>query len=441
MDKGYDSCSIESIVEYAMKLEGKTLRQMTGLDTIDDPRQRRGSFGNAVEEYYFKYDINNNQAPDFDKVGLELKTTPLKRNSHGELVAKERLVITNIDYMEVISEGFEGSHFLEKVSDVLLITYLYEKDKSPLDYTIELVARWGLPEEDLPQIRHDWETVVDKVRSGHAEDISSSDTLYLEACTKAANSEVRRRQPFSAVLAKPRAWALKASYMTTAQRKLLDKMSKIPRAQDEDDMDLLALLQARFASYFGKTELELEALFELSPSKNQCARITNRILSVGEDSEIEEFQKAGIKPKTMRLQAGGIPKEAVSFPSFRYDELATCPFEDSDFLSYLQQKYLFVIYRENEKKDFVLSDICFWQMPEVDLDEARRCYEQMQDNVRRGRSDISVKSKENRCCHVRPHGRNALDVCPQPFGPPVVKKSFWLNRDYLKNEIERALNR
>lgn len=152
MDKGYDSYDIDSIVEYATKLEGKTLRQMTGLDAIADPHQRRGSFGNAVEEYYFKYPINSSQVPDFDKVGLELKTTPLKRNSSGELVAKERLVITNIDYMGIVNENFEESHFLKKTADVLLITYLYEKDKSPLDYTIELVARWGIPEEDFPRL-------------------------------------------------------------------------------------------------------------------------------------------------------------------------------------------------------------------------------------------------------------------------------------------------
>jgi DNA mismatch repair protein MutH len=439
MDKGYDSYDIDSIVEYATKLEGKTLRQMTGLDAIADPHQRRGSFGNAVEEYYFKYPINSSQVPDFDKVGLELKTTPLKRNSSGELVAKERLVITNIDYMGIVNENFEESHFLKKTADVLLITYLYEKDKSPLDYTIELVARWGIPEEDFPQIRHDWETVVEKVRSGHAEDISGGDTLYLEACTKAANAEVRKRQPFSTVSAKPRAWALKASYMTTVQRKLLKAMSKIPRTRGEESMDLLALLHERFAPYFGKTELELEALFALSASKNLCARITNKILGVGEDSEIEEFQKAGIKPKTMRLKASGVPKEAVSFPAFRYDELVARPFENSAFLGYLQQKYLFVIYKEDKEGNYLLSDICFWQMPEKDLDEARLCYEQMQDNVRKGQAAISIKSADTRCCHVRPHGRNAEDVCPQPFGPPVVKKSFWLNQNYLKDEIESVL--
>ena len=39
-------------------------------------------------------------------------------------------------------------------------------------------------------------------------------TLNLGACTKAANSADRRKQPFSNELAKPRAFSFKSSYMT-----------------------------------------------------------------------------------------------------------------------------------------------------------------------------------------------------------------------------------
>ena len=438
-DRGYDAYDIDSIVEYATKLVGHSLRDFVPVDRLADPHRRRGSFGNAVEEYYFKYELNSDSSPDFAEVGLELKTTPVKKNSKGELVSKERLVFTMIDYMSVVDEDFEHSQFLKKASDVLLITYLYEPEKDVLDYVIEAVARWGLPEEDIPQIRHDWETVVNKIRSGRAEDISSGDTLYLEACTKAKDATVRRAQPFSDVPAKPRAWALKASYMTAVQRRIIDQMQQIPRSGDEGTLDLLALLKKRFAPYVGLTETELAERFGVSGSKDRCARITSRILGVETDATIEEFEKAGIKPKTIRLQRSGRPKEAMSFPAFDYFELSRRRFEESDFLGYLQQQYLFVLYREDEAGAYRLRDVCLWQMPESNLDEARRCYEQMQDNVRRGRADISVKSSENCCCHVRPHGRDSRDTRPQPYGDPVVKKCFWLNQSYLQEEIARVL--
>lgn len=438
---GYDKFNIDSIIEYASRLEGRTLREMIPVDELDDPRRRRGAFGNAVEEYYFKYDLNSDSGPDFAEVGLELKTTPLKMNSKGDYVAKERLVVTMIDYMSVVDEDFEHSQFLKKMDDVLLISYLYEPEKNPLDYVVELVFRWGIPEEDLPQFKSDWEVVVEKVREGHAEDISGSDTLYLEACTKAASSADRRAQPYSDVPAKPRAWALKASYMTTIQRKHLDETQRIPRGRGEGGLDVLSLVRRRFEAYFGKTEKELQQEFGLSSSKHLCARITRHILGVEEESRIEEFEKAGIKTKTIRLKKNGLPKEAISFPAFDYSRLLERSFEESDFRSYLTQKYLFVIYREDDAGDYRLSDVCFWQMPDNDLEEARRCYEQMRDNVRRGRADISVKSTENRCCHVRPHGRDRRDTTPQPYGPDVVKKSFWLNQSYLRDAIAKALGK
>ena len=436
----YNPKDKESILAYAQKLEGKTLRQVTQLAELDSPRQRRGSFGNAVETHYFQYAANSDSAPDFAEVGLELKTTPLKKTKKGELVAKERLVITMIDYNEVVNEDFEHSHLLDKASDVLLVSYRYEDSLDPLDYQIEVAREWHIPKRDLPQIKQDWETVVNKVRAGHAEDISGSDTVYLEACTKAANSSVRRDQPFSSVRAKPRAWAFKASYMTVVQGDFLNmKAESIERSEQERDMGLLGLVRRRFSRYFGMTQDELTAMFGISKSKNSCARITKSILGISEDARIEEFEKAGIKPKTIRLKRNGKPKEAISFPAFDYFKVAETPFEDSDFFEQLQQKYLFVLFREDDNGDYRLSDVCFWQMPDSDCDEARRCYEQMQDNIRRGQGEISVKSSENRCCHVRPHARDAQDTKPQPFGEPVTKKCFWLNQPYLKEEIEGSL--
>lgn len=423
----YDPTSARSIIEYAKRLEGHTLREMSDAPELQDPHKRKGAFGNAVEEYYFKYALNSDSAPDFAEAGLELKATPLKRTKKGELVAKERLVLTMIDYMTVPAETFESSHLLDKAGDILFIFYIFEPAANPVDYKVELAERWHIPTEDLPQLKKDWETVVNKIRAGHAEDISGSDTLYLEACTKAKDGTVRRKQPFSDVPAKPRAWALKASYMTGVERQLLNKSQVIRRETGEEQLSLLALIRKRFEPYFGMTQQELMSAFGISNSKDACARITKRILGANEDDEVSELEKANAKPKTLRLKASGRPKEALSFPAFDYFELEKTDFKHSDFSVQLDQLYLFVIYREQDDGKYALAHICFWRMPERDLAEAKRCYDQMRQNVHEGRAEDSVKSSENRCCHVRPHGRDSHDTKPQPHGTPVVKKCFWLN--------------
>ena len=441
----YNPSDAESIVNYASVLIDSTLREHVEVEEIDDPNRRKGSFGNAVERYFFKYNLNSDSNPDFAEVGMELKTTPIKKNKDGSISAKERLVLTMINYMDVVNETWETSSLLKKSDDILLISYLYEKDKDPLDYEIEVVIRWGLPKEDYPIFKQDWETVVNKVRAGRAHEISGSDTLYLEACTKAANSAIRRAQPFSAIPAKPRAWALKCSYMTAVQNELLQKMQSINRSDAEKEMPLLELVRNRFSKYFGSTETELGKQFgyirpDKRKPKNLCALITKKILGVDPDSKITEFEKAGIKPKTIRLKQNGKPKEAVSFPAFDYCKLAETDFEDSDFKSYLDTRYLFVLYEEDvENKDvYKLVDTVFWQMSDTDINEAQRCYNTMRERVCNGHADKSVKSTENRCCHVRPHGRNSEDTCMTPYGVPVVKKCFWLNTAYLAEQIDQA---
>lgn len=446
-DLPYDRTDKQSIIEYASCLRGSTLRAKTNRGKITDSHINKGSFGNAVETDYFMLDLNSVSQADFAEAGLELKTTPLKRNKDGRLAAKERLVLGMIDYMQVVHEEFESSHLMEKAKDILLISYLWEPDTDPLDYQVEIVEMISLPDlptADLAQIKSDWETVVQKVRDGLAHEISGSDTMYLEACTKAANSKARRKQPYSTIEAKPRAWALKSSFMTAMSNRIIEGMQSIERSEDENDMTLIQLVQARFKPYFGLTEQELGERFgyiqpDKRKPKNLCALITRRILGVEDDAKIEEFEKAGVKPKTIRITCNGTPKESVSFPRFDYFELAKTPFDKSDFAEQLAQKYLFVIYREDESERGVyrLSGVAFWQMPDTDLEEAERCYEEMRSRVITGRAQDSVKSSENRCCHVRPHGRNNEDTLPTPQGDRVVKKCFWLNAQYLKGEIAK----
>ena len=77
-------------------------------------------------------------------------------------------------------------------------------------------------------------------------------------------------------------------------------------------------------------------------------------------------------------------------------------------------------------------------MPDADLIEARRCYDEMQRRVKNGHAEQSVRSTENRCCHVRPHGRNKLDTLPTPYGTQETKKCFWINARYIGEEIDRV---
>ena len=93
-------------------------------------------------------------------------------------------------------------------------------------------------------------------------------------------------------------------------------------------LDFLSLVKRRFEPYVGLSEKELAELCGYGwqgkrKPKNLCALITQHILGVEEDAKIVEFEKAGVKAKTMRVKRNGMPKESISFPAFDYFKLAT----------------------------------------------------------------------------------------------------------------------
>ena len=51
----YNPKSSESIIKYAKKLVKQTLRQACDKDTVFKKVDGKGSFGNLLEYYYFKY--------------------------------------------------------------------------------------------------------------------------------------------------------------------------------------------------------------------------------------------------------------------------------------------------------------------------------------------------------------------------------------------------
>ncbi len=89
----YDPRDPQSIEEYGKKLLQRTLRQsIAHADSIPVGRGK-GSFGELLERHYFGINPGNRPTPDFEEAGVELKSTPVKRNNRGTLIAKERLVL------------------------------------------------------------------------------------------------------------------------------------------------------------------------------------------------------------------------------------------------------------------------------------------------------------------------------------------------------------
>lgn len=413
----------------------------------------KGAIGTVIEESWFGYAPNSESEPDLPEAGVELKVTPYLRGKNG-IRAKERLVCNIINYMEEYDKTFSTSAFWNKCNTMLLMSYEHIADKPKGDLHIDAAVLFSFPEEDLAIIEHDWQLIMEKVRSGRAHEISEGDTLYLAACTKGANASSVRSQPFSDIPAKQRAYSLKSSYMTqilnryifgTEQSERIIKDWRILQTTTFEDH-----IVAQISPYFGKTQDELKDMFQIqSSSKSINEILLAKMLGIqGKIAYTEEFQKAGIVPKTIRVRKDGTIKECMSFPTFDFIELSQeDEWEESELYNYLAPtKFLFVIFQENEQGELVFDRVKFWNIPNADLEEVRTVWERTVQTIREGVELVQTatgvknnlpKCSENRVSHVRPHGRNGEDKLPLPDGRMMTKQCFWLNNTYIAEQIKQ----
>lgn len=462
----YDVTDSKSIERYAQKLIGKTFLDVCKEDDSNkticeeteyairhENKKRKGGLGELIEERFFHYECNNDSRPDFPEAGVELKVSPYKINKNGSAVAKERLIITMIDYFAVVDEKFEDSHLWKKAKLILLIYYLYVQEISNrLDYRIDYARLFSPPEEDIKIIKHDYEVIVDKIKAGKAHELSESDTWYLGAAPKAATSQDRRKQPFNSELAKPRAFAFKNSYMTYVLNSYIMPQKSIYetilREETEDSFE--GYIIERIDTYKNCTLDELCVRFhidEKKKAKNIGAMLAYRMLGIS-GNQAEEFEKANIVVKSIRIESNNKIRESMSFPIFKFKELIEEEWESSTFGNYLREtRFLFVVYKYDEQGELYLKGCQFWNMPCRDLDfEVRKVWEKtrqvlidgLQITRRNGKNYNNLpNASENPVCHVRPHARNAADTYELPDGRLYMKQCFWLNNTYILSQIHK----
>lgn len=310
--------------------------------------------------------------------------TPYIKGRDGKIRAKERLVCNIINYMEEYDKTFETSSFWHKCETMLLMSYEHIKDVSKGEFKIDKAVLFSFPEKDLVIIENDWKTIMDKVRKGEAHLISEGDTMYLAACTKGANASSVRPQPCSDIPAKQRAYSLKASYMTqilnqyifgtATNERIITDWKQLQKHSFED------IIVEKLRSYFGKTREQLKKQFgvEDCSAKNLNEVLLAKMLGIkGKIAYTDEFQKACIVPKTIRVQRNGKIKESMSFPTFDFIKLSKeTEWEESELYNYIAPtKFLFVIFQENDDGEYVFERVKFWNIPNDDLDEVQRVWE------------------------------------------------------------------
>lgn len=467
----YDDNNVSSILEYASLLIDRSLSDVLS-NELETVYKGKGGFGQKVEKLYFKYEPNSKPEPDFYKVGIELKTTPLKQTKKG-FVSKERLVFNIIDFEKEYKESFKTSSFWKKNQLLLLMFYLHEEKKLDIDYIFKIIRLWQFPATDLKIIKDDWTKIVLKIKNGKAHEISEGDTLYLGACTKGANNTSLRSQPFSTEMAMQRAFSLKSKYLNFIIEKSLineevlidyDEYDKIlnednslsePKAEYrrlnlkevepivksideyEEGETFEHLVINKFDRFIGlSTDEIIERLKINKPTAKNFLNILAKSIMGVSKKKIEEFEKADVEMKTIRLEHSGSLKESMSFSQIQYKEIINEEWEDSYWYNTLIKRFFFVVFQKDKKGILRIKEVFFWTMPVKDLEVSRLFWEDTKGKIISNDFEHFIKISENRICHVRPKGKDSSDLMETITGRMEKKKSYWLNSSYIRKIIE-----
>ena len=457
MKKGrlYSREEIEVITKSAL---GKSLNDLIKAEviTIEDKEANKGGLGQLIEKYLFGMENNSDSEPDFMPAGIELKVTPYRKLKNGKLSAKERLVLNIIDFENEYKNEFRNSHFWYKNNKIQLLWYLWEPGKDKKDYKIthEKLLELAL-NEDLNQIEKDWNTIINKIKEGKAHEISEADTMYLGACTKGANSLSVRKQPFNDIPAMQRAFCFKVSYMTQLVRKFIGNYSDVEKVLKDTQYSFEEYVNNIINKYKGKSQKELMKELSInSNAKNINSLLINKMFNVRSNlAETEEFQKANIIPKTIRIEENGRIKESISFPAFKYTDIVNQDWKTCDLREELETtKYMFFVFKK-VNNEYMFKAIKLWNMPELDIETSvMEMWKATYNTIKSGNIVKSITNgkrktnfvglSDNEVCHVRPHGRNSKDVYPLPVKDKLTgascytKHCFWINNNYLKEILK-----
>lgn len=478
------------ILKHADDALHKSIRELLIFDgeavdrLLENAKTNKGILGQLVQLGYFGIGVNSDKKPDFEKAGIELKVSGYRKKADTSLVADQRMVLSAINYTDyALIENIESSSLLNKCKKMLMMFFEITDVTEKVDYSIEYVRLYEMLkicQGDLKIISNDFDTIVSKIKSGKAHEISESDTAYLSACRR-DGSEVEYKVDGVTYQALPRRFAFKNAYISyllntyistgldfsKSVKKNRTKDIVIPRGKNFEQF-----VESTLKKYVGKTASKIAKLksvdypeFTSCSDKSKFSSLAFKMLGVN-SNRAPFLAKADITIKAIRIAKNGGIEQSLSFPTFRFtDIIQEEKWTESNTYAYLaERKFLLFVFKENEKGEYVFKGYQFFALDAKDLDEyIRPVWEKTKQLIKNGFEISATKQgkktiytnpfpgkSENKVCHIRPHSTKSAyklhngtvvgdihkDAYMLPDGQYMTKQCFWLNNSYVKEQLK-----
>ncbi len=182
--------SENDLLAKADAIAGKTLQQIASINGITVPENLnvlKGWIGELIESSLGATAASLPE-PDFQSIGIELKTLPLNKNGKP----KESTYVCTVSLLNNQEVKWESSLVQKKLSRVLWVPV--EADpRIPLSARrVGTAVLWSPDHKQESILRQDWEELMEMITMGELEKITAHHGRYLQIRPKAANAKALR---------------------------------------------------------------------------------------------------------------------------------------------------------------------------------------------------------------------------------------------------------
>ena len=213
----------------AVSIAGRTIAELCAeRDEVCpvDQRRHKGFVGNLIERVLGATAAASAAGPDFDRLGIELKTIPMSRaraatKSAAEWVPRESTFVCVANLGAMVESSWEQSPVRRKLARVLWLPIEAEPDVALRDRRVGRAVLWSPSPEQDALLAADWDELAARIASGEVESITAHVGRWLQLRPKAAHSGVlgRARDERGALLrARPKGFYLRRESTTAIMR-------------------------------------------------------------------------------------------------------------------------------------------------------------------------------------------------------------------------------
>jgi DNA mismatch repair protein MutH len=206
--------SRKALLVRARRFAGWTLGELAdryGWDVPVDLRRHKGWTGRLLEEALGSSAEPNAKKPDFEEIGVELKTIPVD----GQGRPRESTFVCSVPLAEPDEVDWEESGARQKLLAVLFVPILAEPERSVDQRLVGTAILWTPSEEEEQVLATDWRGHMEVIRAGLVEEICAREGVALQVRPKGATARSRTwgvDDRGEAILTQPRAFYLRASF-------------------------------------------------------------------------------------------------------------------------------------------------------------------------------------------------------------------------------------